>query len=262
MVGTRRARALGQNFLVDRNIIDVIERLAELASDDVVLEVGGGLGILSERLAGRVSHLHVVEVDQRLKRPLHDVLSRFSNVTLHIADALAVDLAALRPEPTKVVANLPYGVAATVILRTVEELASVRTWVVMVQKEVGERLAAQAGSPAYGASSVLAQLACEVKVLRAVARTVFRPVPNVDSVLVGLRRHGPSADPAVRALVHAAFAHRRKALAGSLALVPEAPPDIRERARAALIAIGHPPDERAERLSPQEFSELAARLRR
>jgi 16S rRNA (adenine1518-N6/adenine1519-N6)-dimethyltransferase len=260
MVGTRRSRELGQNFLVDRNIIDVIERLAELTSDDVVLEVGGGLGVLSERLAGRVSHLHVVEVDQRLQRPLRDVLSRFSNVTLHITDALAIDLAVLRPEPTKVVANLPYGVAATVILRTVEELAGVNTWVVMVQKEVGERLAAQPASRAYGATSVLAQLACQVKLLRPVGRTVFRPVPNVDSVLVGLRRQGPPADPAVRALVHAAFAHRRKPLAGSLALAPGAPPDIRERARAALVAIGHPSDERAERLSPQEFSELAARL--
>jgi 16S rRNA (adenine1518-N6/adenine1519-N6)-dimethyltransferase len=262
MVGTRRSRALGQNFLVDRNILEVIERLAELAPEDVVLEIGGGLGVLSERLAAGASHLHVVEVDRRLEQPLRYVLGRFPNATLHLADALEVDLGALRPEPSKVVANLPYGIAATVILRTVQELPGVRSWVVMVQREVGERLAARPASPAYGATSVLAQLACEVKVLRAVARTVFRPVPNVDSVLVGLRRHGPPPDDGLRALVHDAFAHRRKALAGSLALAPGAPEDIRERARAALAAIGHPRDERAQRLSPEEFRELAARLGR
>jgi 16S rRNA (adenine1518-N6/adenine1519-N6)-dimethyltransferase len=182
------------------------------------------------------------------------------NVTLHMADALAVDLAELEPAPTKVVANLPYGIAATMILRTIEELPGVGSWVVMVQREVGERLAAAPATAAYGATSVLAQLACDVKVLRPVARTVFRPVPNVDSVLVGLRRHGGAVDPGVRALVHQAFAHRRKALAGSLALVPGARSDVRERARAALVAMGHPADERAERLSPDEFRELATRL--
>jgi len=261
MVGTRRSRALGQNFLVDRNILEVIERLSELDGDDVVLEIGGGLGVLSQRLAARAAHLHVIEVDPHLEQPLADTLSAFANVTLHMADALELDLAGLEPEPTKVIANLPYGIAATVILRTVEELPSVDSWVVMVQREVGERLAAAPATPAYGVPSVLAQLACEVKVLRPVARTVFRPVPNVDSVLVGLRRVGPPADPDVRRLVHDAFAHRRKALAGSLALAPGAPAGIRERARAALEAIGQRPDARAERLSPAAFTELAQRLR-
>jgi 16S rRNA (adenine1518-N6/adenine1519-N6)-dimethyltransferase len=262
VVVTRRSRDLGQNFLIDRNILEVIERLAELTPDDVVLEIGGGLGVLSERLAARAAHLHVVEVDRRLEQPLRDVLRPFSNATLHLADATALDLGSLAPPPSKVVANLPYGVAATVILRTVQELGGVHSWVVMVQREVGERLAAAPGTGTYGATSVLAQLSCEVKVLRPVARTVFRPVPNVDSVLVGLRRHGPPAGAEVRALVHAAFAHRRKALAGSLALAADAPPDVRERARCALAAIGHPEDERAERLSPSEFAELAARLAR
>ena len=252
---------LGQNFLVDRNILDVIERLAALEPDDVVLEIGGGRGVLSERLAGEVAHLHVVEVDRRLEPALRDAVGDFSNVTLHFADALALDLDALDPEPSAVVANLPYSVAATAILRTIEELPSVRSWVVMVQREVGERLAAGVGSPAYGAPSVLAQLACEVKVLRPVSRTVFRPVPRVDSVLVGLTRVRGAPDADVRVLVHDAFAHRRKALAGSLALAPGALPGVRERARAALTQLGHPPDERAERLSPEEFRELASLLR-
>jgi 16S rRNA (adenine1518-N6/adenine1519-N6)-dimethyltransferase len=257
-----RSRELGQNFLVDRNILDVIERLAELGPDDVVLEIGGGLGVLSERLAARVGRVHIVELDRRLEQGLRDKLARFSNVNLQIADALEIDLGELAPPPTKVVANLPYGVAATAILRTIDQLPSVSSWVVMVQREVGERLAASPGTSAYGVPSVLAQLACEVKVLRPVGRTVFRPVPNVDSVLVGLSRHGPGAEPPLRALVHDAFAHRRKALARSLALAAGAEPDLRARARAALVDLGLPPDTRAERLSPQQFRELAHRLYR
>jgi 16S rRNA (adenine1518-N6/adenine1519-N6)-dimethyltransferase len=255
-----RQRELGQNFLVDRNILDVIERLAELDPADVVLEVGGGHGVLSERLAPRVAHLHVVEIDHRLIDGLRGVLSRHPNVTLHVADATTLDLSGLAPAPTKMVANLPYGVAATVILRTIAELPSLASWVCMVQREVGERLAAAPGTAAYGVPSVLAALSCEVTILRAVSRTVFRPVPNVDSVLVGLRRRAPAPDPRIVKLVHDAFAHRRKALAGSLALASGAPPDVRARARAALSELGHPPDVRAERLAPGEFTALAERL--
>jgi 16S rRNA (adenine1518-N6/adenine1519-N6)-dimethyltransferase len=248
---------LGQNFLIDRNILDVIERLADLEPEDVVLEIGGGEGVLSERLAARATHVHVVEIDRRLEPALIELPG---NATIHIADALKLDLAALDPRPNKVVANLPYSIAATVILRTIDELPSVTGWLVMVQREVGERLAAAPGSAAYGAPSVLAQLSCEVKVLRPISRTVFRPAPNVDSVLVGLTRHSATVEPGVRDVVHQAFAHRRKTLAGSLALAEGAQPDIRDRARAALVELGHPADERAERISPREFSELATRL--
>jgi 16S rRNA (adenine1518-N6/adenine1519-N6)-dimethyltransferase len=251
---------LGQNFLVDRNILDVIERLADLGPDDVVLEIGGGPGILSERLASRAAFVHVVEVDRRLEDELRGALADFDNVALHLVDALELDLGALSPTPDKVVANLPYGIAATVILRTIDELPGVSSWVVMVQREVGERLAAAPGTAAYGVPSVLAQLACDVRVLRPISRNVFRPVPNVDSVLVGLTRLGPGPDAELRALVHDAFAHRRKALAGSLALASGRDSRIRERAREALVALGHPADERAERLSPEEFRSLAARL--
>jgi len=252
---------LGQNFLVDRNILDVIERLSQLDGEDVVLEIGGGVGVLSERLAQRARFVHVVELDRSLEDDLRGVLGPFENVALHMADAVALDLAGLRPEPNKVVANLPYGVAATVILRTIDELPRVRSWVVMVQREVGERFAAAPGSSAYGVPSVLAQMECDVRVLRPVGRGVFRPVPNVDSVLLGLsRRGGLGATTAVRTLVHDAFAHRRKALAGSLALAASAAPGVRERARAALVEMGLPADVRAERLTPQQFVELAGRL--
>jgi len=254
--GVRPNRELGQSFLIDSNLLDVIARAAELAAQDVVLEVGGGLGVLSEHLAQRVAHVHVVEIDRGLEPALRDALDPHPNATLHLADAVRLDLAALDPAPTKVVANLPYGVAATVILRTIEELEGVRTWVAMIQREVGERLAARPGSGAYGATSVLAQLACDVRVLRAVSRTVFHPVPNVDSVLVGLWRRAPAPPPELRALVKQGFAHRRKALARSLALAPGAAPDIRDRASGALEAIGRPPDARAEALGPAEWVAL------
>jgi 16S rRNA (adenine1518-N6/adenine1519-N6)-dimethyltransferase len=258
--GVRPNRELGQNFLIDDNILDVIGRAAELDDNDVVLEVGGGLGVLSEYLAPRVAHLHVVELDEALKPALEDALGPFENVTLHMADAVRMDFGQLDPAPTKVVANLPYGVAATVLLKSVEELPGAQLWVAMVQREVAERLAAGPGSKTYGATSALAQLAADVRLGRKVPRTVFYPVPNVESALAVLRRTGPSASPAVTALIHAAFAHRRKALAGSLALAPGAPPGIREQARAELERLGHPPDVRAERVAPHEFAALAKAL--
>jgi 16S rRNA (adenine1518-N6/adenine1519-N6)-dimethyltransferase len=260
--GIRPNRELGQNFLIDDNILGVIDRAAELDGDDVVLEVGGGLGVLSEYLAARVAHLHVVEVDRSLEPPLAEALAPFGNATLHLADAVALDLAALDPPPAKVVANLPYGVAATVLLKSIAELPDAHLWVAMVQREVGERLAAAPGSKAYGATSVLAQLACEVRVLRRVPRTVFHPEPNVESVLVQLRRRGPAPAPELTALVHGAFAHRRKALAGSLALIPGAAEDLRETARAALTAIGHPADARAERIPAADWPRLADEIGR
>ena len=257
---TRRTRALGQNFLIDSNILDVIERLAAVASEDVVLEVGGGLGVLSTRLAASAAALHLIEIDPRLEERLRFELAGFASAHLWMGDAVTFDLGALDPTPTKMVANLPYGVAAAVILRTIELLPSLTDWVVMVQKEVGERFAAGPGTAAYGVPSVLAQLSCEVKVLRPVSRNVFRPVPNVDSVLLGLHRVSSDYNPAVVALVHHAFAHRRKALAGSLALAPGAPSGVRDRARDALVSLGFPADVRAERLSPADFVGLSELL--
>jgi 16S rRNA (adenine1518-N6/adenine1519-N6)-dimethyltransferase len=252
----RPNRELGQNFLIDDNILGVIGRAAELEESDVVLEVGGGLGVLSEFLAPRVAHLHVVEVDRSLEAPLREALEPFANATLHLDDAVELALGALAPAPDKVVANLPYGVAATVLLKSIAELPGARTWVAMVQREVGERLAAAPGSKTYGATSVLAQLTCDVRVLRRVPRTVFHPEPNVDSVLVLLRRRSPAPAPELTALVHAGFAHRRKALAGSVALVPGGE-DLRDAVRTGLASIGRPEDARAERVAPAEWPRLA-----
>jgi len=258
--GIRPNRELGQNFLIDDNILGVIGRAAELGPEDVVLEVGGGLGVLSEYLAERVRYVHVVEVDPALEPALREALEPYGNASLHLEDALRIDLRALEPAPDKVVANLPYGVAATVVLRSALELPDARLVVAMVQRAVGERLAAAPGSKTYGATSVIAQLGCEVRVERRVPPTVFHPAPRVESAIAVLRRTGPPPPEPVVALVHAAFAHRRKALAGSLALAPGATPGLRDAARDALEQLGHPPDARAERLAAGEFAELAGLL--
>jgi 16S rRNA (adenine1518-N6/adenine1519-N6)-dimethyltransferase len=259
----RPDRELGQNFLIDSNILGVIERAAELHSEDVVLEVGGGLGVLSEHLAERVAHVHVVELDEHLRAGLLDATDAHENVSVHWGDALQLDLASFTPSPTKLVANLPYNIAAGLILRTIGVYPAMTRWVAMVQREVGERFAAKPGTSAYGVPSVLAQLSCEVRVVRTVSRSVFYPVPNVDSVLLELVRHqGEDATGELRELVRSAFAHRRKALAGSLALAPGAPKGTRERVRAALVELGQPADVRAERLSPDDFRALAKALER
>jgi 16S rRNA (adenine1518-N6/adenine1519-N6)-dimethyltransferase len=260
--GVRPNRELGQNFLIDDNILRLIGEAAELQPDDVVLEVGGGLGVLSEYLAARVAALHVVEIDQGLREALEDAVGEAEGVQLHFADALDLDYAALDPRPTKVVANLPYGIAATVVLKSIEELPDAQLWIAMVQREVGERFAASPGTKTYGATSVLAQLSCDVKVVRRVPPTVFHPAPNVESAIVAFRRHSPPPSRAIVDLVHAGFAHRRKALPRALSLAPKPPPGIRDRARAALERIGFPADARAERLTPADFRRLAEELAR
>jgi 16S rRNA (adenine1518-N6/adenine1519-N6)-dimethyltransferase len=248
---------LGQNFLADPNLLDAIVRDAGLAPEDVVLEVGAGEGVLTERLAAVAAHVHAVEVDRGLEQALAPVASR-AGVSLHWGDAMKLDFAALRPAPTAVVANLPYSVATPVLLRTIELLPTVRSWTVMVQREIADRLRAGPGSRTYGSASVVAQAACEVKLLRRVDRAVFRPRPRVESAILGLRRTGPGADEATRGLVRAAFAHRRKSLARSLEHVQ---PGGMEEVRAALAALGLPENARAEALSPEDFVALSAKLR-
>jgi 16S rRNA (adenine1518-N6/adenine1519-N6)-dimethyltransferase len=247
---------LGQNFLADPNLLDAIVRDAELFPADVVLEVGAGEGVLSERLAPRVAHLHTVEIDRRLE-PALAALAEKPNVSLHWGDAMKLDLASLEPEPTAMVANLPYSVATPLILRTVADLPRLRRWTVMVQREIADRLRAGPGSRTYGGPSAIAQLACEVELIRTVDPAVFRPRPRVDSAILGLRRTGPGADLATRELIRAAFAHRRKSLARSL---EHGRPGSLAPARAALAELGLPEDARAEALSPEEFAALSAKL--
>jgi 16S rRNA (adenine1518-N6/adenine1519-N6)-dimethyltransferase len=253
-----RQRRLGQNFLRDPNLLDAIVRDSAVGAGDVVLEVGGGAGALTERLAPAVARIHVVELDERLRADLGELAESLGNVEMHWGDAMRLDLHALEPPPVAVVSNLPYSVATPLLLRTIETLPTVASWTVMVQLEIAERLAASPGGRTYGAPSVLAQLACEVRVVRRVDRAVFTPRPRVDSAILRLDRRGPGADAELRRVVRGAFAHRRKALAGSLAL---ADPELgREGVRAALAAAGLPEDARAEALAPEDFARLAAKL--
>jgi 16S rRNA (adenine1518-N6/adenine1519-N6)-dimethyltransferase len=248
---------LGQNFLSDPNLLDAIVRDAELEEGDVVLEVGAGEGVLSERLAEVAAHLHAVEIDRRLEGSL-DALASRPSVSLHWGDAMKIDFSALEPAPTAIVANLPYSIATPLILRTIEELPSLQRWTVMVQREIADRLRAAPGSRTYGSPSVLAQLACEVRLLRKVDPAVFRPRPRVDSAILALRRIGPGPDPPTRELVRAAFAHRRKALARS---VEHVRPGSLVAVRTALEELGLAVDARAEALSPDDFAALSAKLR-
>jgi 16S rRNA (adenine1518-N6/adenine1519-N6)-dimethyltransferase len=245
-------KSLGQHFLVDDNILGVIGRLAELESVDVVLEIGPGLGILTRYLAERVAHVHAAEFDRRLASHLDDI----PRTTIHWGDALHLDAASLDPPPTKLVANLPYNIATPIVVESLI-VDRLQLWCVMVQREVADRFFATPSTKAYGAVSVLVQLATERKGLHPVSRDVFRPKPNVESALVAFRRTGPGAGTAVKRLIEAAFAHRRKTLANSLSLAGVV---TRERAVDALAAIGRAANVRAEELEPPEFPALAEAL--
>ena len=250
-------RRLGQNFLADPNLLDVIVREADLGPSDVVLEVGGGGGALTERLAPAVARVHVIEIDQRLRDQLRPLAHEAGNVSIVWGDAMKVVLADLTPAPTKLVANLPYSIATPLLLRTISELPSIALWVVMVQREIADRLTAEPGTKEYGSATVLAQVACDLTMLRAVDPAVFVPRPRVGSALLRLRRKGPGASEDLAALVRLAFAHRRKSLARSLELSRAG---SLEPARRALEAIGKPADARAESLAPDDFEKFAAAL--
>jgi len=254
----RSPRRLGQNFLADPNLLDAIVREASLTPADVVLEVGGGGGALTERLAPGIRWLHVIEIDERLREELESLAEEAeTGMDLVWGDAMNVDLGRLAPAPNKMVANLPYSIATPLLIRTIAELPSIESWVVMVQREIADRLRAEPGTREYGSPSVLVQLACEVKMLRTVDPAVFVPRPRVGSALVQLRRRNAGASGDLAALVRLAFAHRRKSLARSLEL---ARAGSLEPARAALKSIGKKPDARAETLSPAEFESFAEAL--
>jgi 16S rRNA (adenine1518-N6/adenine1519-N6)-dimethyltransferase len=255
----RSPRRLGQNFLADPNLLDVIVREAELAPSDVVLEVGGGGGALTERLAPEVKRVHVIEVDKRLRKQLEALAEEAGDIELTWGDAMRVELDNLSPPPNKMVSNLPYSIATPLLVRTIALLPTLDTWIVMVQREIADRLRAEPGTKTYGSPSVLVQLACEVTMLRTVDPAVFVPRPRVGSALLRLRRIGPGAPEGLAAVVRLGFAHRRKSLARSLELRHAG---SLEPARIALEEIGKPVDARAETLSPEEFVRFAAALAR
>jgi 16S rRNA (adenine1518-N6/adenine1519-N6)-dimethyltransferase len=247
-------KSLGQHFLVDDNILGVIGRLAELDASDVVLEIGPGLGVLTKYLAGRVAQVYAVELDRSLQPQLTERLGGAANVEIHYGDALVLDLRLVARGARKLVANLPYNVATPIVVESLDGLPAIDRWCVMVQREVADRFFARPRTKAYGAVSVLVQLVAERTGFHPVSRTVFRPRPNVDSVLLAFRRTGlPPAYGDVKATVEAAFAHRRKTLANSLQLAGRA---SRKDAAAALEAIERPVGARAEELEPPDFVEL------
>ena len=258
-MSVRPKRELGQHWLVDENILQVIGRLGEIGPDDVVLEIGPGLGVLTAYLAGRARAVHAVEVDRSLEASLRERLAGAENVELVFGDALDLLGRDFAPAPTKLVANLPYNVATPIVMESLAALPTVRLWCVMVQREVADRFLAAPGTKDYGAVSVVLQLVTERSGFHPVARTCFRPPPNVDSALVAFRRtrDWDSGMDELRRLAQAAFAHRRKTLANSVELAGLAE---RERVVAALGELGRAPDVRAEALAPAELLRLAELL--
>ncbi|MGY1814273.1 16S rRNA (adenine(1518)-N(6)/adenine(1519)-N(6))-dimethyltransferase RsmA [Blastococcus sp. SYSU D00820] len=256
----RPTKSLGQNFLHDANTIRRIVRTAEVRPDDVVLEVGPGLGSLTLGLLPAAAAVTAVEIDPRLAELLPRTVAERApalagRLTVVRDDALRVRELPGAP-PTALVANLPYNVAVPVLLHLLELLPSLQRALVLVQAEVAERLAAAPGTPAYGVPSVKAAWYGEVRRAGNVGRRVFWPEPNVDSGLVSLvRRDPPAGDRAATfAVVDAAFATRRKGLRAALARWAGSPAAAEQRLRAA----GIDPATRGEQLSVTDFARLAA----
>lgn len=257
--GLALRRSAGQNFLIDPNTVRKIVRDSGVGPDDVVLEIGPGLGSLTLALAARVRRVVTVEIDAGLVRALHEVLGDRANVKVIHADALRVDLDALVAGDTaRLVANLPYNVATPVVFRALESEA-IADLFVMVQREVGERWAARPRNALYGAVSVKLQLLAHVEVVAEVPRSVFYPIPNVDSVTVRIIRRDDAPLPAERAaiveVVDLAFAQRRKMLRNSLR-----PRADHGRLATAFAGAGIEPHMRPEELDVAAFRLLAATL--
>ncbi|MBY8871555.1 16S rRNA (adenine(1518)-N(6)/adenine(1519)-N(6))-dimethyltransferase RsmA [Micromonospora sp. PLK6-60] len=263
-LGVAPTKKLGQNFVHDPNTVRRIVTAAGLSPDDVALEVGPGLGSLTLALLPAAAHVHAVELDSKLAAALPSTAARFAGadaarLTVHHADALRVRAADLAgPAPTALVANLPYNVAVPVVLHLLAELPTLRHGLVMVQKEVADRLVAGPGSKVYGVPSVKLAWYARSRAAGKVPPNVFWPVPNVDSGLVAFTRREPPrpdvARRAVFAVVDAAFAQRRKTLRAALAGWAGGA----DRAAAALTAAGVDPGARGESLTVEQFAAVAA----
>jgi 16S rRNA (adenine1518-N6/adenine1519-N6)-dimethyltransferase len=255
--GLRPSKALGQNFLADRNMAQHIVRLAGVTSGDRVVEVGPGLGSLTIALADAGARVLAVELDQHLLPALAEALAG-RDVEVVPGDAMTMDWPQLLVGGDRwaMVANLPFNVATPVVVRALETAPMIDRFLVMVQREVGERLAAGPGDGAYGAVSVKVAYYCEAAVVGTVPASVFVPKPNVESALVRLTRRAtpPVTVPAVDAmfaLVRAGFATRRKTLRNALASV------LGDRAASVLVAAGIDPMARAETLGLEQWAALA-----
>jgi 16S rRNA (adenine1518-N6/adenine1519-N6)-dimethyltransferase len=255
-LGVAPTKKLGQNFLHDPNTIRRIVAVAALRPDDVALEVGPGLGSLTLGLAGAVRHVHAVEIDPILAAALPDTVTA-AHLTVHPADALKVTGDRFDPAPTMLVANLPYNVAVPVVLHLLAQLPTLRGGLVMVQKEVADRLTAGPGSKVYGIPSVKLAWYAEAKPAGKVPPAVFWPVPNVDSGLVAFTRREPPTGASrtdVFAVVDAAFAQRRKTLRAALAGWAGGAAN----AEQVLVKAGISPQARGESLTVGEFAAIAA----
>ena len=259
--GLRAQKGFGQNFLVDPAVLSAVVTAAELAPGDTVLEVGPGLGVLTHALAERGANVVSVELDGHLLPVLEETLADLASlpgagsVEVVHADALRFDLQRL-PPGSKLVANLPYNVATAVVARALES-GQFQRLVFLVQREVADRLTAAPGTAAYGALSLLVAHFGEARTVKLVPPGAFQPPPKVTSAVVMIDVHaGAAPDPALFALVHQAFAHRRKTLAKNLAYAGYE----REPVNAALEACGLDPRVRAEELSLAQFRELRSQL--
>ena len=253
--GVRPSRALGQNFVVDPNTIRKTLAIAGVSSSDRVMEIGAGAGSLTVGLAACAPSVVAIERDERLIPLLQEVLANVPNVELIHGDALKLDLSRMRT--SSLVANLPYNIAALLVLKVLEEAPEVQSLTVMTQKEVGERLAAVPGTKSYGATSVLVAFLATARVEAQVSRRAFWPVPRVDSVIVRIaRRPEPSDSPReiFFKVVKAAFSQRRKTLRNSLADLAGSG----ETAEKILRSAGIEPSLRAEMLSADDFLRLCS----
>ena len=257
-LGVAPTKKRGQNFLHDANTIRRIVAGAHLDPADVALEVGPGLGSLTLGLLPEVAHVHAVEIDAKLAAALVDTTGHPAHLTVHTIDALTLTAQDFSPAPTAFVANLPYNVAVPVLLRVLAELPTVAKGLVMVQKEVADRLTAGPGSRIYGVPSVKLAWYASAKPAGKVSPAVFWPVPNVDSALVRFERRDPPRQDvsrlAVFEVVDAAFAQRRKTLRAALAGWAGSAAEAERLLRAA----GIDPATRGEQLGVAAFAALAA----
>jgi 16S rRNA (adenine1518-N6/adenine1519-N6)-dimethyltransferase len=256
------SKALGQHYLADPNTARKVARLGGIAPGETVLEVGPGLGSLTLALREAGAAVVAVEADPRLLPALAEVLGDDPLVKVEVADAVKADLAALAPSARRLVANLPYNIAATLVLKVLAEAPTISHQVVMVQREVGERLAAAPSSPAYGAPSAKLAAQATARVLSPVSRHVFVPEPHVDSVLLGVtrRQHPATAgvDPArLGRVIDAAFGQRRKTLRNALRGLGLDAAGVEAVGKAAGVDLGL----RAERLDVADFAALAQQVR-